>query len=480
MQTRSKRKYRQTQAESDQDRPPKRCKLPDPDAVWVPPPAFWDNLSTIELERSAIRELNRRFEAASDEPPVHIPSTPNFRANDIKGFARQGGPDLSDLRGVRGPNIDLSKLMPQYSTVRTRQKSTMAPSKRKPLTGTSRGRSTTGVSKSRSTTPASKSRSTTPASKNKETSTTKTASSSPYNQAFAQHLTDHGIYPLYGMRDGKMLEEPKNMEEIRERARQPRQLLPSEFPPNNFVNFLLEISSARTEQQINSILDKIEGPIDDYRCRSGNVLFTNLLPLTDGTLTAPKPDTYHGSRPEDLNLKIRNELQGLIVPSKHTDLPMLPNFFAVAKGPYGTQGVAETQARYDGAIGARATHALQTWGQAEKAFDGNAYTIVSIFTADILKMYTTHPVNNSGRVEYVITVIGSWLVANNHADLVKAIAAYRNLRDWAKECRDTLIEAANSSANLSTDPSVESLLTYTTPPTENDQPSVSDDELYVG
>jgi hypothetical protein len=90
-------------------------------------PAFWDNLSKIWLTKHALRELNRRKakpHSHSSSPLAHQPVTRNFLAEvkkrrkptqsisdflhncapktlkNIKLFARHGGPDLSDLRGV--------------------------------------------------------------------------------------------------------------------------------------------------------------------------------------------------------------------------------------------------------------------------------------------------------------------------------------------------------------------------------------------
>ena len=262
------------------------------------------------------------------------------------------------------------------------------------------------------------------------------------------------------------------MEEIREIARQARRSLsPSVFTPSAHKKFQQELSATKKEKQADKAFDTIEGSVNDYHCRSGHIPFTNLRPLTDGTLTAPNPDVYHGSRPEDINVKVCNELQYLIIPSTQTDLPVLPNCFVAVKGPDENLRVAEIQARYDGAIGARAMHALQTWGQTEKMFDGNAYTIASVFSGGTLKLYTTHPVEVSGRDEYVMTVIETFTVDGSRAKFLEAVTAYRNLRDWAKDCRDTFVEAANSSAGSR----MNNQLNYATPPTEDDllsQPSV--------
>lgn len=126
IQTESDTQHSRTQSGSEEHSLPKRRKLSESRYHNRRPAAFWDNLSIIHLTRSAIEEQNRRFDIASREPPVHTPSIPEPRTNDVRRFARQGGPDLSDLRGVRGTNIDLSKLICQYSTVMPRQNSNVA------------------------------------------------------------------------------------------------------------------------------------------------------------------------------------------------------------------------------------------------------------------------------------------------------------------------------------------------------------------
>jgi hypothetical protein len=94
----------------------KRQKLSYPSE---PPASFWDNLSTIWLTKRALRELNRRNTEVAAVPSrtphrrracqckiALYNSTDYLRAckprilKNIKLFARQGGPDLSDLRNV--------------------------------------------------------------------------------------------------------------------------------------------------------------------------------------------------------------------------------------------------------------------------------------------------------------------------------------------------------------------------------------------
>jgi hypothetical protein len=102
------------------------------------PPAFWDNLSKIDLTKRALEELDRRNTQAalSSRPPYPRPITRRVLAElkkssqpltptikylchrgtrvlkNIKQTARHGGPDLSDLRGVRGRHIRCSQCWP--------------------------------------------------------------------------------------------------------------------------------------------------------------------------------------------------------------------------------------------------------------------------------------------------------------------------------------------------------------------------------
>lgn len=63
------------------------------------PPEFYDRLTTIHLTARALREHNRRnrlLPSPKREPPRSL------YPGDIKRFARQGGPDLTDIIGVSG------------------------------------------------------------------------------------------------------------------------------------------------------------------------------------------------------------------------------------------------------------------------------------------------------------------------------------------------------------------------------------------
>jgi len=94
----------------------KRQKLSCHSAGSHPPPTFWDKLSKIWLTKDALSELDRRNRNTRARPvtrtylaqlkryrqftqsSVNLPAPRTFK--DINLFARHGGPDLTDLRGV--------------------------------------------------------------------------------------------------------------------------------------------------------------------------------------------------------------------------------------------------------------------------------------------------------------------------------------------------------------------------------------------
>src|SRR5205814_5665095 len=112
-----------------------------------------------------------------------------------------------------------------------------------------------------------------------------------------------------------------------------------------------------------------------------------------------------------LDLQVRKKLGKYILPSADISEPMLPNFFTEVKGPGGTTAVARRQACYDGALGARAMHEIQSYAKREPTYDGNAYTITSTYHDGTLKMFTTHitpPTAPGGKPEYHMTQLGAW------------------------------------------------------------------------
>ncbi|CRG82659.1 hypothetical protein PISL3812_00003 [Talaromyces islandicus] len=354
------------------------------------PAAFWDNLSKVWLTRNALQELDRRNSQASVRKPIRSvkPVTCNELQSVPRRFSRQGGPDLSDLRGYPDPSMNSRR-----SKYRVQKQSLSV----------SRGSSTSRAS--------STSRST-----KRPSSSAK--SSGPYDRDFQQHLVDYGIYPVaYEYPDGRVPPKPNNWKDIKERlARHRPSLSPSRFTDEAHEKFVRADAHAFKEKQITeSVIPVIEGDNGDARCVAGGVPFNNLGQLTDVTLVSGNPDRYYGARPEQLDRRIRDELYAEIIPSTQNDLPMAPNYFLEVKGPDGSASVAKRQACYDGALGARGIHSLQTYGEGEPTYDNNAYTLTSIYHNGQLQMFTSHPSKSatSNRPEYYLTQLNTWGMTGN-------------------------------------------------------------------
>jgi hypothetical protein len=157
------------------------------------------------------------------------------------------------------------------------------------------------------------------------------------------------------------------------------------------------------------VIPIIEGKITDAKCVSGKVPFTNLDHLTDGTLVPGNPDLYLWSSARTTQPASPRRAQRPNHSFTQHDLPIAPNFFLAAKRLDGSIAVAGRQAGYDGALGARGIHSLQSYVQDEPAYNNNAYTVTSIYHGGQLKMYTSHPTQPSGpgnRPEYLKSTLG--------------------------------------------------------------------------
>ncbi|KAM3502142.1 hypothetical protein MY11210_009160 [Beauveria gryllotalpidicola] len=142
----------------------------------------------------------------------------------------------------------------------------------------------------------------------------------------------------------------------------------------------------------------------------------------------------------------------MITPTSHARAPSVPNLFVEAKAPRGGADVAKRQACLDGAIGARAMHSLQNYGEDEQVYDGNARTFSSTYHAGTgtLQLYAHHvtgPRAEEDRPEYHMTQIDSWGMTGNIETFRRGATAFRNSRDLSRRQRETLIEAANARAS---------------------------------
>ncbi|KAK1084093.1 hypothetical protein LTR48_005772 [Friedmanniomyces endolithicus] len=376
------------------------------------PPAVWDNLSKITLTRKALREFDRRTRAHRHPQAARGQKTTRrilrSDARRLPDFASNGGPDLSPLRGY-------AELPVANAAMNKRQHDS-------------------GLGESSST-----------------GRTGKTGTTGPYNAQFQQLLIDQGVYPHgYRTLSGAKPPKPQNMEETYRRLSQPRpSLSPSRFSEGAFEDFQDQNGAASSEQDVmTDVIPTIRGSTGIGFHKAGNTVFNNLVKFAPGIADA-KPDSYDGARPVEIDLAVRRDLNGYIIPSTSNELPAAPNHLTEVKGPSGRADVLRQEAMYAGAIGARAMHELQNYGNDQPVYDGNAYTLVPTYHAEggLLRMYATHPTQSAtGRTEYHMTEVNSYAMIGNANSFREGATAFRNSRDLSKEHSDRFIAAANAAA----------------------------------
>ncbi|PGH08893.1 hypothetical protein GX51_00950 [Blastomyces parvus] len=403
-----------------------------------PPEVWWDRLSKVRLTRRALKELDRRTAAGLRPPPRHLyPPERSLNIREdwsrLKRFARHGGPDLYDLRGYPEP-VRLSQMPINMNSSRF-PSSSRSPSSNLPNRSVDAARQST-----------------------RRSSTTTESKSSACDANFEQVLIDHGAYPVGYDYPDDHFPLPNNQDEILQRvARRRSSLSPSRFSETDFRNFNHADARASGEKKVMSsvfplICGEADIPFEE------DELFGNLAPFADGIVPA-KPDFYDGAHPAQLDRRVRSDLNSYIIPSTQHNAPILPNFFAEAKGPDGSTAVARRQALYDGTLGARAMLQLLSYGK-DLAYDGNAYVITSTYHDGGLKLYTVHPTASTdpGRAtDYHMIPLRSFALDDNTSDSFRqGVSAFRNARDWAKEQRDQGIAMANSTvADIHVDMSLE-------------------------
>ncbi|OAA36096.1 hypothetical protein NOR_07702 [Metarhizium rileyi] len=251
----------------------------------------------------------------------------------------------------------------------------------------------------------------------------RSARSSVYDKGFQQYLIDYKIYPEgYEVGNGLPTIKPSNLDSIQEALRANRaSLSPSQFTQEAFQDFKSK----------------------------------NTQPITSTKAVKPKPDLFDGAFLEDINKDVRDDpaLRPKIIPTKHHSLPVASNFFMEVKGPDGNASVAQRQACYDGAYGARAMHALQNHGKAQLEYDENAYAYSSTYhpATGTLQLYAHHvigPADTGGRPGYHMTQLDTWGMTGNIDTFRHGATAFRNTRDLARRHRDHFIKAANCSQNV--------------------------------
>lgn len=292
-------------------------------------------------------------------------------------------------------------------------------------------------------------------------------------------MIDNGIYPEgHEYPAGRVTPEPENVDELRLELLAARaSLSPSQFPDSALRNFRKKNKTPSEGTVMRNVIPIIAGDSDIPN--EGNLPFTNIKSMTGGATVEAVPDFFDGAPSGDIDKAVRDDLSQMIIPTKHANVPVVPNFFLEVKAQKGSADVVLPQALHDGAIGARAMHALQNYGAEEPAFDGNAYTYSSAYHAatGMLLLYAHHPTpptTPGGRPEYHMTRLRGFLMTDTREAFVQGATAFRNARDLAQRYRDNFIRAANARASQpGTAAAQENLVT--TAEIQHDEDSTSDE-----
>ena len=377
------------------------------------PPSFWDSLSRLFLTSRSLREFDRRTVWPSLPKQPHLTGVAQIDSSKLVEFAKEGGPDLKDLRGFQCPEIERSDLERE------------------------------AMPKKKSTAP----------------------KTSAYDPQFQQHLIDHGCYPTYyPSAAASFAARPKNFAAIFASLQKPT-TSSSTLTEQQFLKFLDQNNVAASElETMSGEIRNLAGEKRDSTRE--NVLFNNLVGLImdkkgkESTISGPRVDSYDGNSPTDLDASVREALSPYIVPSTDTTRPCLPNFFLEAKGKKGDSDVVMRQAWHDGCLGARGVHELRAWIDPDTLEDNNAYTLACTYEPGnaTLIVYTIHPHRSSNqkhrrissmphrRYEYIMSQLDVVNMRKSSASFIEGMRLYENARLWAKEQRDQLYAAANLKA----------------------------------
>ncbi len=182
-----------------------------------------------------------------------------------------------------------------------------------------------------------------------------------------------------------------------------------------------------------------------------NKVCTNFAPLTDGTLCQAKPGLFDGVKRKDVHESVLHSIGTEIAPTTETSSPILPNFFMEVQGYMGSHFKLMMRSLYDGALGARAVSAAQSFiGGEARQHDGEGFSMVATYGPypGFLHLNVTHRTKDeeSGKPRYRERMLGSWKLTESMEDFVRGVTALRNAREWARDERTRLVAQMNSTA----------------------------------
>ncbi|KAI1496544.1 hypothetical protein F5X99DRAFT_424448 [Biscogniauxia marginata] len=364
------------------------------------PPEFYDSLDIIFLTKRALREFDRR----NSSNPAERKKSYSEPLPSLARFSRQGGPDITHLRGWPEPedNPDISDYEPQSSMAEVKN------------SGAKRV--------------------------------------SAYDANFVRIMADHGIYMPDQPFEEHEISTPENIDDIYQVITKRRQSLDLEvFTEEDFQSIktrFRDVSEA-------CVMYTIIPPIQECEAYSkissrSNDLFNNMQSIGDKGVVKPKPDIWDGIRATAVHTTVENALSNFITPKTSPQYALVaPNFFVEVKSFDGQSIIAERQVLNDGAYGARAMHSLQNFMSAKPSFDNKAYTFSATYINGVLSLYAHHitrpGVDSPNKSpEYWMTRLDAYSMNTHRRAFVSGATAFRNLRELAWSSREDAVQAANA------------------------------------
>ena len=368
------------------------------------------------LTKRALKEHNR--EKSYSKARFLDDRNPPTHGSSLERFARGGGPDLRDLRGH--PE-SLSKNSPRAKMGQERPSTT--PLKRQTARASA---AETVVTQAR---PPSQS-----------SNTASTASTANLSLLLEQANVRRSTFD----------EEPVNLQDWMGAIKKESSSLGSDAAisaAHQQFRRAVDASSLKEEVMMD-IFPAIRGELRYFR--AVNRICPNLADLSDDDkLIIPKPDYMEGCELDNANMRLCDVLSPFIVTANVEEAPFAPNFSTKVLGNSDTLEVAEKQARYDGALGARGIHMMLNLGKATEGFDGKAYTVTFIYCMGSMHMYL-HFIAPTGDPEYprcYQTALASSWTLDDLEWFREAVTAYRNAQDLAHELREEIVRQAIATVN---------------------------------
>ncbi|RAL13261.1 uncharacterized protein BO97DRAFT_423954 [Aspergillus homomorphus CBS 101889] len=272
-------------------------------------------------------------------------------------------------------------------------------------------------------------------------------SAEPCNSTSLYDRNCHNFLKLHGIAHRPHSHNrPRNYSTLQERLKETRDSVERLGPEDQAVWLKACRNFSKDRGHFDQTTGLLFGAVPETVLTYVNEPITGLDPLVEGMFQA-QPDCFDCSDfyALDEHGRIANDLMNYIVPAADA-YGVVPNFFVQLKLDDDAREAGKLQALHYGALGARAVQKLRFYArEADEWLDEHAYSIVAVVFTRGITIYAVHMIeseNASREADYQLTQIFTSRVTDGIAQFRKAVAAFRNCREFAKDWRDYFVEEA--------------------------------------